>query len=55
MSASLRQTSVKSMHCLSGFHGADTPVGKDLFDKYGLAGLEATDQAFEVASVDRVR
>jgi ornithine carbamoyltransferase len=38
---------VKFMHCLPAFHNADTAVGKDLYDKYGLSALEVTDEVFE--------
>jgi len=38
---------VKFMHCLPAFHNADTSVGKDLFEKYGLRALEVSDEVFE--------
>ena len=38
---------VKFMHCLPAFHNADTNVGKDLYEKYGLDALEVTDEVFE--------
>ncbi len=38
---------VKFMHCLPAFHNADTSVGKDLFDEYGLDALEVTEEVFE--------
>ena len=38
---------VKFMHCLPAFHNADTRVGKDLYEKYGLDALEVTDEVFE--------
>jgi ornithine carbamoyltransferase len=38
---------VKFMHCLPAFHNADTAVGKDLYEKYGLDALEVTDEVFE--------
>ena len=34
---------VKFMHCLPAFHNRDTAVGEDIFQKYGLEGLEVTD------------
>jgi ornithine carbamoyltransferase len=37
----------KFMHCLPAFHNADTSVGKDLSDAYGLDALEVTDEVFE--------
>jgi len=38
---------VKFMHCLPAFHDLKTIVGKDVFEKYGLDGLEVTDEVFE--------
>jgi ornithine carbamoyltransferase len=38
---------VKFMHCLPAFHNADTAVGKDLYEKYGLDALEVTEEVFE--------
>jgi ornithine carbamoyltransferase len=38
---------VKFMHCLPAFHNADTTVGKELFDTYGLDALEVTEEVFE--------
>jgi len=38
---------VKFMHCLPAFHNKDTEVGLDIFKKYGLDGLEVTDDVFE--------
>jgi ornithine carbamoyltransferase len=35
------------MHCLPAVHNADTSVGKDLFDEYGLDALEVTEEVFE--------
>ncbi|MEG2289511.1 MAG: ornithine carbamoyltransferase [Clostridium sp.] len=37
----------KFMHCLPAFHDTKTKVGKEIFDKYGLNGLEVTDEVFE--------
>ncbi len=37
----------KFMHCLPAFHNADTSVGKELYEKYGLEALEVTDEVFE--------
>jgi ornithine carbamoyltransferase len=37
----------KFMHCLPAFHNTDTEVGKEIFEKYGLDGLEVTDEVFE--------
>ena len=38
---------VKFMHCLPAFHNKDTEVGQDIFKKYGLNGLEVTEEVFE--------
>ena len=39
---------VKFLHCLPAFHNADTEVGKDMAEKFGLAnGLEVTEDVFE--------
>jgi ornithine carbamoyltransferase len=38
---------VKFMHCLPAFHNTDTEVGKEIFEKFGLDGLEVTDEVFE--------
>ncbi|MFP3247648.1 MAG: ornithine carbamoyltransferase [Paraburkholderia sp.] len=39
---------VKFMHCLPAFHDAQTHVGKQIADQYGLAnGVEVTDEVFE--------
>jgi ornithine carbamoyltransferase len=38
---------VKFMHCLPAFHNRDTVVGEEIFETYGLDGLEVTDDVFE--------
>ena len=38
---------VKFMHCLPAFHNRQTKVGEDIFQEYGLDGLEVTDEVFE--------
>jgi ornithine carbamoyltransferase len=38
---------VKFMHCLPAFHDNKTTVGKDIFEKTGLNGLEVTDEVFQ--------
>ncbi|MBQ9936959.1 MAG: ornithine carbamoyltransferase [Oscillospiraceae bacterium] len=37
----------KFMHCLPAFHDLKTTIGKDIFDKFNLNGLEVTDDVFE--------
>ncbi|MCG6914231.1 ornithine carbamoyltransferase [bacterium BMS3Abin03] len=38
---------VKFLHCLPAFHNRKTTVGEDIFEKYGLDGMEVTDDVFE--------
>ena len=38
---------VTVMHCLPAFHDLNTQIGKEIYDKYGLAELEITDQVFQ--------
>jgi ornithine carbamoyltransferase len=38
---------VKFMHCLPAFHNTDTAVGKEIFEKFGMDGLEVTEEVFE--------
>ena len=38
---------VKFMHCLPAFHNADTKVGKEIYEKFGMEALEVTDEVFE--------
>jgi ornithine carbamoyltransferase len=38
---------VKFLHCLPAFHNRETKVGEEIFEKYGLNGLEVTDEVFE--------
>jgi ornithine carbamoyltransferase len=38
---------VKFMHCLPAFHDRNTEVGEEIFEKYGLDGLEVTNDVFE--------
>jgi len=35
------------MHCLPAFHDTKTVIGKQIFEKYGLNGMEVTDDVFE--------
>ncbi len=37
----------KFMHCLPSYHNLDTKAGKDVFDKFGLNGIEVTEDVFE--------
>ena len=38
---------VKFMHCLPALHNRDTELGERIFQRYGLAALEVTDEVFE--------
>ncbi|HSH42110.1 MAG TPA: ornithine carbamoyltransferase [Arenicellales bacterium] len=38
---------VRFMHCLPAFHNRDTEKGQKIFEKYGLDGMEVTDEVFE--------
>jgi ornithine carbamoyltransferase len=38
---------VKFLHCLPAFHNRDTKVGEEIYRKYGLDGLEVTEEVFE--------
>jgi len=40
-------SNVKFMHCLPAFHNRETTVGEEIFQKYGLDGLEVTEEVFE--------
>ncbi|MBF0362993.1 MAG: ornithine carbamoyltransferase [Oligoflexia bacterium] len=39
--------SVKFMHCLPAFHNRETKVGEEIFKKFGLDGVEVTEDVFE--------
>jgi ornithine carbamoyltransferase len=41
---------VKFMHCLPAFHNNETEVGKQIEEKYGIVGLEVTEDVFESAA-----
>jgi len=38
---------VKFMHCLPAFHNRDTEVGEQVHEKFGLDGIEVTEEVFE--------
>ena len=38
---------VKFLHCLPAFHNRETLVGKEIFRKFGLDGMEVTEDVFE--------
>jgi len=35
------------MHCLPAFHNAETTVGRDIQEKFGLEAMEVTEDVFE--------
>ena len=35
------------MHCLPAFHDLNTTIGKQIYEKFGLAAMEVTDEVFE--------
>ena len=37
----------KFMHCLPAYHDLETEVGREVFEKFGLDGLEVTNEVFE--------
>jgi len=38
---------VRFMHCLPSFHNRETKVGEEMFQHYGMDGLEVTEDVFE--------
>jgi ornithine carbamoyltransferase len=38
---------VRFMHCLPAFHDRETTVGEEIYQEFGLTGLEVTDEVFE--------
>lgn len=37
----------KFMHCLPAFHNRETKIGEEIFQKFGLNGMEVTEDVFE--------
>ena len=37
----------KFMHCLPAYHNLETKVGKEVYEKFGLNGVEVTEDVFE--------
>jgi len=37
----------KFMHCLPAFHNRETAIGEDIYQKFGLDGMEVTEEVFE--------
>jgi ornithine carbamoyltransferase len=42
-----RNPKVKFLHCLPAFHNRDTKIGEEIFIKYGIDGMEVTEDVFE--------
>ncbi len=38
---------VKFLHCLPAFHNRETKVGEEMYTKFGLDGMEVTEEVFE--------
>ena len=38
---------VKFLHCLPAFHNRETKTGEDIYQKFGLDGMEVTEDVFE--------
>jgi ornithine carbamoyltransferase len=38
---------VKFMHCLPAFHDRETKVGQEMYERFGMEGLEVTNDVFE--------
>jgi ornithine carbamoyltransferase len=38
---------VKFLHCLPAFHNRETKMGEEIYKKFGLDGLEVTEEVFE--------
>lgn len=38
---------VKFMHCLPAYHNRETKVGAKIYEKYGMDGIEVTEEVFE--------
>jgi len=46
----LKQTGnpdVKFLHCLPAFHNRETTIGEEIYQKFGLDGMEVTEDVFE--------
>ena len=35
------------LHCLPSFHNLETKIGMEVYQKFGLDGLEVTEEVFE--------
>lgn len=44
---SLAKSDAIFLHCLPSFHNLETKIGMEIYEKYGLNGLEVTEDVFE--------
>ena len=42
-----KNSKVKFLHCLPAFHNRETKIGEEIYQKYGLNGMEVADEVFE--------
>jgi ornithine carbamoyltransferase len=47
MMAQTGNPKVKFLHCLPAFHNRETKIGQQIFEEYGLDGIEVTEEVFE--------
>ena len=47
MMAMTGNPNTKFCHCLPAFHDTNTQVGKDIYERFGMNGIEVTDEVFE--------
>jgi ornithine carbamoyltransferase len=47
MVAKTGNSKVKFLHCLPAFHNRETIMGEEIYQKYGVDGMEVTDDVFE--------
>jgi ornithine carbamoyltransferase len=40
-------SNVKFLHCLPAFHNRETKIGEEIYQKFGLDGMEVTEDVFE--------
>ena len=38
---------MKFLHCLPALHDRNTEVGEEMFERFGLDGMEVTNEVFE--------
>ena len=50
MIASTGNPDTKFLHCLPAFHDTRTNIGKRMYERFGLEGLEVADSVFESAA-----